>query len=238
MRFFAEIPIIFKVLGWFSFLFVEIQTPEQQTLFINPILHTPYFKDYEPEVRKAILRYTKKGMVAYDVGANVGVFSLLFSSIVGENGVVYAFEPEKNNYVCLEKSIVVINNIVLDKRAVGLDKNIIRFDRRGGAFSGRIVDRGRYKVSKNIIDVPVVSIDVLIADEMYRVPDIIKIDVEGNEILVLMGMENTLTNHKPIIICELHTHLGDSVEKVKSLLQRHGYDLTINRNRLIAIKGE
>ncbi|WP_353571220.1 FkbM family methyltransferase [Candidatus Albibeggiatoa sp. nov. BB20] len=211
----------------------EIQTPEGYSLIINPLfhsnlIHSGHLKDHEPDTRSIISQSTKQNMIAYDIGANVGVFSFLFASIVGDDGKVYAFEPEENNYICLEKSLKKYskNNIILDKRAVGDSKGVAQFDRRGGAFSGRLIDSEQYNPTANIKQVEVVNIDYLIEQENYPVPDILKIDVEGNEAIVLEGMRNTLEQHSPIIICELHTHLGETVERVISLLTNRGYQVS------------
>jgi len=59
------------------------------------LIHSKNLLSYEPKIRKAIQKFTKPGMIAYDIGANVGVFSFLFASIVNKEGHVYAFEPEK-----------------------------------------------------------------------------------------------------------------------------------------------
>ncbi|MCV6637202.1 FkbM family methyltransferase [Candidatus Albibeggiatoa sp. nov. NOAA] len=211
----------------------EITTPEGSKLVINPLFHSNLVQSgdlshYEPEIRKIISQYTEQDMVAYDIGANVGVMTYLFASIVGDKGLVYAFEPEENNHVCLERSLTKYtkSNIILDKRAVGKTKSTAQFDRRGGAFSGRLVDGGQYGTTNNIREVEVVNVDYLIEHEGYQPPNILKIDVEGNEYLVLEGMRNTLDQHSPIIICELHTHLGEVAEQVTSLLSDYGYHIS------------
>jgi len=230
----ADFPGVLKLLQKLSSdQLVEIQTPEGGALAVNPLFHSNLSRsgsllDYEPEIRKVLMEYTQPGMVAYDIGANVGIFSFLFESIVGADGVVYAFEPERNNYNCLEKSLAKDKNknIILDKRAVGRSKSTEKFDRRGGAFSGRLMGDAQYDTTDNIEIVETVSVDYVVQEEGYRVPDIMKIDVEGNEGMVLEGMENILSNYSPIIICELHTHLGESSEKVISLLTSHGYTVS------------
>jgi len=212
---------------------MTISTPEGSGLLVNPLFHSNLIQSggligYEPEIRKILMKYTKPSMVAYDIGANVGVFSFLFSSMVGNDGIVYAFEPEEINYQCLEKSLINFEktNIILDKRAVGKAKSIEEFDRRGGAFSGRLIGNGQYKPTDNIKLVETISIDEVVSQEGYRVPDILKIDVEGNEGMVLEGMRNILNKHHPIIICELHTHLGESSDQVISLLSSYGYTIS------------
>jgi FkbM family methyltransferase len=210
-----------------------LTTPEGFQLDLNPLFHSNLIskgslEGYEPEMRRAIQLATKPGQCAYDVGANVGVFSYLFASLVGSTGRVYAFEPEPNNFNCLARSVELnaTDNVILDTRALGAVNRTELFDRRGGAFSGRLVGAdSSHKPTKNLIKVETTSIDSLIAQENYTAPDVIKIDVEGNEKLVLEGMDETLRRNKPIIICELHGHLGDAVEDVFDLLKSYKYDI-------------
>jgi FkbM family methyltransferase len=209
----------------------EILTPEGLSLVINPLFHANLqarqgLADYEPELRSAISALTHPGCCAYDIGANVGIFTLQFSSLVGEGGIVYAFEPEPNNSKCLLETISRndLKNIRFDGRAIGDSDKSSLFDRRGGAFSGRLVgSTGNRKPTKNVMTVESVSIDSLIAQENFRVPDVMKIDVEGNEGMVLAGMKKTLTYHRPAIICELHGHLGDSIDYVFQILSDCNY---------------
>lgn len=231
-RFIVDFPGVLKLLERFSKdQSSQIASPEGARLFINPLFHSNLasfgnLNEYEIEIRRAITALTKPGMVAYDVGANIGVFSFLFASIVGNNGMVYAFEPEENNYLCLKRSIEDNGavNIVLDKRAVGRKTGVELFDRRGGAFSGRLVSGSTsYQATQNIVKVETVCIDDLIEKGGYRPPQIMKIDVEGNEGMVLEGMRRTLATHHPIIVCELHAHLGESPKHVQRLLSERGY---------------
>lgn len=228
----ADFPGVLTLLGKLSRgAKEEIVTPEGYSLQINPLFHVNLTKNgglegYESDMRQAITRLTKSGFIAYDIGANVGIFSFLFLSLVGPKGHVYAFEPEPNNNECLSHSIEKAGTpgITLDKRAVGDKFDVALFDRRGGAFSGRLVsDRAKYNPTDNVIEVESTTLDKLVNDENYSPPDIMKIDVEGNEILVLSGMTRILKENSPIIICELHSHLGDSVEEVGVILKRNNY---------------
>ncbi|MBI4420276.1 MAG: FkbM family methyltransferase [Gemmatimonadetes bacterium] len=210
---------------------VEVRSPEGARILMNPLFHLDFvaarsLADYEPAIRRAIATLAAPGMTAYDIGANVGVFSFLLASRVGPRGAVFAFEPEPNNYRQLERSVRLNRapNIILDRRAIGRTRGTARFDRRGGAFSGRLIgERPGYTPTDNVITVETVSVDELVQDEGLPPPDLVKIDVEGNEGLVLEGMVRTLEAHGPVIICEVHTHLGDAVERVRDLLVGHGY---------------
>ena len=235
LRFVADFPGVLRILEMTSISDMqEILTPEGYLLMINPLfhanlVHSGTLVNYEPVIRKSIVQFTRPGMTAYDIGANVGVFTYLFASRVTSQGIVYAFEPERINYTCLDKSIKIndCKNIVLDKRAVGKSSGKEQFDRRGGAFSGRLVgNNASYNKTDNIETVETVCLDYLIKEEGYRVPDIIKIDVEGNEGLVIEGMKYILDQYHPILICELHTHLGESGIKIIETLIAHGYSVT------------
>ena len=240
LRLLADSPHVFRFMQKLSRNeYREISTPEGYRIYINPLFHSNLVKtgdirDYEPQLREAIVQYCKPGMSAWDVGANVGVFTFLFASRVGSAGIVYAFEPEQNNLECLLRSIQFngIKNIMPDNRAISDSVSKQHFDRRGGAFSGRLVgNNNSYRSTENIETVDTASIDFLVDEKGYRTPDIIKIDVEGNEYMVLNGMRSILHNRNPVILCEIHTHLGDSSLKVFGLLQSSGYAITDIRGR-------
>ncbi len=212
-----------------------VTTPEGFSLAINPLLHSNLLASdglagYEPDLRRVIMRLTRPGMVAYDIGANVGVFSFLFWSIVRQgDGLVYAFEPEPNNIACFEQTLAKNScpGVKLFKQAVGRIPGREQFDRRGGAFSGRLVGQSAsYVPTHNISLVETTSIDALVLEQGYRPPDIVKIDVEGNEGLVLEGMMRVMQQFHPVILCEIHAHLGDAGERVLKLLSMNGYGIS------------
>ena len=243
----ADFPGVMQLLSKFSTSAIEeITSPEGYSIFISPLFHSNLtdnggLVNYEPSMRQAITRLTKPGFTAYDIGANVGVFSFLFLSLVGSRGYVYGFEPEVNNTKFLSRSIkqAGATNITLDTRAVGDTSGEAEFDRRGGAFSGRLVGgHSSYEPTKNVTKVVTTSLDELVFDQGYPGPDIIKIDVEGNEGLVLSGMKKILRESPPIIICEMHSHLGDSVEAVEELLRANDFRLYDIKLFLSASQGE
>lgn len=217
----------------------ELTTPEGDRLVINLLWHgfladRIALSSHEPHLRRAITDLTRPGMVAYDIGANVGIFTLLFAHLVGERGRVVAFEPEPNNITCLAQTLEInsLENVKLLTCAVGNSIGHASFDRRGGAFSGRLIgSEPGYKPTTNTDDVEVTTIDHLVNQGGYPPPDIVKIDVEGNEGMVLEGMKNVLSSHSPIIVCELHPHLGDPTERVRESLEQHGYSISDVKDR-------
>lgn len=230
----ADLPLVLK----FNELFlgksqVDVVTPEGLVLKLNPLFHghistTQSVLEYEPEVREALVRTSKPGMITYDIGANIGIFTLLMSHLIQPGGKVYAIEPEMNNYKHLLGSISANNsiNIFPMQIAVGDTDGTLQFDRRGGSFSGRIVDGDvHYKPTKNIVPMATMSIDSLVKSNIIDPPNLIKIDVEGFEGKVMLGMQEVISKYHPIIICELHAHLGDPSEVVYNVLASAGYSI-------------
>jgi FkbM family methyltransferase len=174
----------------------------------------------------AIERTLKPADIFYDVGANIGIFCLLASTIVGPSGRVVAFEPEDNNLVCFRRTLKKgPTNIQLLPLAVGNEDGTMTFDRRGGAFSGRLVaDR---EAAFDAIEVQVRSLDGLIAGGLPP-PDLIKIDVEGGEGSVLEGGTALLKRGTCTVLCEMHPgNNPEGVRRAFTALKAAGYGLTV-----------
>jgi FkbM family methyltransferase len=175
----------------------------------------------EPSVTEAMVRCVRPGHVFYDVGANVGYFTLVAARLVGPRGRVVAFEPVP---WCAE---AVATNIALnDLRhaevrteavgdAGGRDLLLVVAD----ASQSMLASVERRGDTRDEIHVDVVAIDDLVRAGTLRPPDVLKIDTEGAEILVLEGMRDTIARHRPKIICEIH----DTNERFAALMDEIGY---------------
>ena len=150
---------------------------------------------------KLMYKTVKKEMVVFDIGANIGYYTLIFADLVGKKGKVYAFEPDPTNYKLLLKNIKLnnYNNIKPIRKAVS--NKIGRTD-----FFLSDVYAGEHSISninneKNVIKVEITTLDKFANSKIK--PDIIKIDIEGAESLAVSGMDNLIkTNKDMIIICE------------------------------------
>jgi FkbM family methyltransferase len=138
-------------------------------------------------------------MVVVDLGANIGVYTLLAASLVGAQGRVYAFEPDPANYVLLEKNVRAngYRNIVCRQKAVS--------DKSGEAK----LFRGEYAVSHSLSDVAAVDPEMSLTvattslDDFFRGlgwPRIgfIKMNIEGWEWFVIKGMTEVLQRSKDL----------------------------------------
>lgn len=160
---------------------------------------------YEPTVQELFARTIRHGMVVYDVGANVGFFSVLAARLCGGDGAVYAFEPDLDN-ARLARANLAANDFgqaLVIARAVGPTTGIsaLQLARYSGGHALAGADAPPDKVHE--VPVEVVRLDDFAAQPGVRPPDFVKIDVEGLELPVLDGMEGLLRQHRPVLLVEL-----------------------------------
>ena len=174
---------------------------------------------YELEKQKIFVKIIKKGDIVYDIGANVGFYTLLAAELVGLNGKVYAFEPLPRNIFYLKKHIEMnkCNNVEIIEAAVSSKSEKSFFIQRENTFTGYL--------SKDIegIEIETISIDDLINKSSLPIPHIIKIDVEGAELEVLKGAKDLIATKKPTIFLSVHTK--DIRKKCHQFLKMNTYNL-------------
>lgn len=164
----------------------------------------------EPEQTRCVTGLLKSGQVFFDVGANVGYYSLLASKAVGREGTVISFEPVSRNIAFLFRHLDLnrtTNVTVLPLACAELESVEIFIegdDCSSGSLAKNAKDRGATVERHRQVVVPTVSLDS-IADRLRVRPDLIKIDVEGAEYRVLSGARRLLTEVKPRILLSVHS---------------------------------
>ena len=161
----------------------------------------------EPEVQKVCQFLVQPGMVVFDIGANIGFFTILFGRLVGEKGQVYAFEPfsEAATQANENARLNEMSQIEVVRAAVGSQCGEEEFLLGESSLMGRLSD-GRVNHTETVVSekVPVVTIDHFVLERNHAPPSFVKIDVEGGEVDVLHGMKEVLQQHRPVILCEIH----------------------------------
>jgi len=140
-----------------------------------------------------------EGMNVIDIGANIGYYTLLAAKLVGERGKVFAFEPEPQNYALLLRNIEVngYKNITAVRKAAF--SNTGKANLHLGEYSGAHSLYNPYTNSPGAVVVDTVSLDEFFEGKEYPI-DIIKIDVEGAEMTVLLGMTDILEKNNSLKI--------------------------------------
>ena len=173
--------------------------------------------------------------VFMDVGAHIGLYSLPVSRVLGPGGQVIAFEPSDGNYRYLLKHLAYngIENIRAYQVVVGdTSQSAVRFYEHvdGSSGLGGLTKRAKRPADlESFIETerPQVTLDEFCTQNRLA-PDVVKIDVEGAELLVLKGARRTLAKYQPLLFLSIHpAHLktmGQSTEEVERLLRELGYE--------------
>jgi FkbM family methyltransferase len=179
----------------------------------------------------------RPGMVVADIGANVGLYTYLLATVVGERGLVYAFEPNPALFASLETNCRTngVANVRLHNIALGAqDDTLTLTQARFNSGDSRLSRRGASPASGGVA-VQVRPLDALLEG---RPLDFVKIDVQGWELEVFKGMRGQLAGSRPLRICfefwpaGLRPNGSDPAELLAFLRQR-GFRLYRTENHTL-----
>jgi FkbM family methyltransferase len=205
----------------------------------------PFLKDEEEKFYSGI---DLRNKVVYDIGANIGILSIMFSKKVAPNGQVHAFEPNPSsiNKICEILKINSCSNVEVHAIAigdrVGKGSLVIHKDQIGtGSLSRYVADRFIELGDNAIYQVDVFPLDHFVQQKNLALPDFIKIDTEGYEFPCLVGMEKIIQQRHPQLLIEMHAisdeHGEINSRQVVEFLESHDYQI-LSLRRGIAINRE
>jgi FkbM family methyltransferase len=187
-------------------------------------------EDIEPE-----LNYLKEvlspGSVFVDAGANVGIYTVIASKLVGETGKVLAFEPAAETYPTLDRNVEInkMANVKVFHAAISDKPGTARFYHVNNAPNSYSLGADGEKTAFE--EVSVVTLEDVFRSEGINRFDLMKIDVEGAEELVLRGGKSLITQMRPEIIFEMTADkpqkLGLEQDGAWKLLQEWGYEFLV-----------
>jgi FkbM family methyltransferase len=163
------------------------------------LTHGCWLGSYESGKQKVFETLITPGSVVFDIGANVGFYTLLASVLVGRSGHVYAFEPVQRNVGYLRRHIALnhVNNVTVIDSAVSDVTGTARFVVSGGSAIGSLSEQGE-------VEVATLALDDFDSAQGTRARSHLKIDVEGAEFKVLRGAEAFLKTRRPSILLATH----------------------------------
>lgn len=186
----------------------------------------------------AFLKESKSAPVIYDIGSNIGYFSLL--AALNKESKIYSFEPVPE-IVEKFRLLMDLNGLNEDVKLteVALSNKIGKIEMMtpGAHEQGLMVSalRGQTVDLENSILVDMTTLDHLVFEENFPPPDLIKLDVEGAEAMVLDGAERVFLQYKPKLLIEVHGLAP--AEKCWSIFERHHAEVhRIHKNREARIK--
>jgi FkbM family methyltransferase len=177
----------------------------------------------EPLEQELLLRYCRPGEVIYDLGANAGFYAMIAARAVGHKGHVYAFEPMPALALRTRENAArnSFKNVHVTEAAVSAIDGEISF----GVF-GLLNTNNSTRVDQagNVITVTSIRLDTFCVD--HHPPDLLLIDIEGSEIEALEGGLQVISQHRPVIMVEVHW-LGQAfIDFFHRSLRPLGYAMT------------
>jgi len=170
-----------------------------------------------------------------DAGANIGQYAVQFGKMIDSNGTVHAFEPVKRNYRrlsgnvlrnCLSDRCIINESALWDKE--GKCEVVLPEECQGecpnyGAFYLRETSES------HVGAVTCVDLDTYCDRERIGRIDVMKVDVEGNEVRVLLGAKKVIERNRPIVMMEVNKRalerVGSSLEGLSSVVFRQGFNV-------------
>jgi FkbM family methyltransferase len=206
---------------------------------LNKIRQFPTPMEVEKNEQTFYIRYLQEGMMAFDVGANIGELSLLFSRFVGSSGQVHAFEASQSTFNKLSTVCKISNysQITLNHLAVADQEKILKLNVYSEEYSGwnSLANRPLENYGINIKpidteDIQSITLDYYCEKNKIEFIDLLKIDVEGAEYQVMLGARSLFKNKK--IRCCIFEFgattfdMGNSPKEIESFLNNCDYSIS------------
>jgi len=189
------------------------------------------FQDFvgERAILKDALQSIQKDDVFYDIGANIGTYTCFAASVL-DSGQVLSFEPVPSNANRLRENLE-LNGLSAEVMQLALS------DTNGTveiSITDDIIGAGEHAIatdnSEQTIEVETLRGDSVSDRYELPKPTVVKIDVEGAELLVLQGLQTVLRENCRLVYIEVHpekiTDFAGSVAEVRSLLTQCGFDIS------------
>lgn len=214
-------------------------TVNTKDISMVPSLMNNNFEEFELNVFSSMI---KPGSIILDVGANIGVYSLIAARHTGSKGRVYAFEPVPENFELLSRNIRQneLKNVVCINKAVGSSNGKIEMEIEKGSIATHYVSSS----PKNPTAVPVTTIDSFIKNKKISRVDLIKMDIEGYEGFAIEGGLSLLKQPRIKLLMEFSADFialsGKQPEAVAAKLLElfsHCYFLDEKQKRLTRVSG-
>ena len=199
------------------------------------------FYSKEPETLEWINSFEKKNIVFWDIGANIGLYSI-YNSLKNPNSTTISFEPSTSNLRTLSRNISLNDlekKIKIFPLPLSNKKNLFLEMKEGDFNEGAALNtfgenfnfEGKNFKSENKYHLFGTTIDFLINQKILAIPDYIKIDVDGIEHLILYGATNCLKEKKvKSLSIEINESFEDQLNSVLKIMNDNNFVLKSKKN--------
>ena len=235
-----------KMRSLFRRFYYRIMRPARLILSLNGIRTTLLVTDcveydrvldfkQDRKIIRSLIENLKEGDICWDIGASVGVYTLFFAEVVGKTGLVVSFEPESRSLRRLNQNVEAnrLTNVLLFHVALGQTKAKMQLNVSSHYSFGThsLTDTNQIDCGDSYEEVEVIPGDELRKDRDLGTPQVIKIDVEGWEEKVILGLKEILSHVScRCVMCEINfsVHekrgLSQTPSEIVMLLKSFGFN--------------
>lgn len=181
---------------------------------------------YEPEAFVLWEKLLRPGAHVWDIGANIGLYSLVAGKCIGETGSILSWEPTPETFGMLSDHIRwngYSQRCRLIQEAIGNVNSELEFSIEPDSTTNRLSNSSD---RKQLVKVPVRTLDYWL-DEVVNPPAVVKMDIEGAEVLAFQSSDGLLGKYRPRIVVAVHPQFapeyGASVTIITEAIRRHSY---------------
>lgn len=192
------------------------------------IQRSMFLRTFEPHETSLFAARLRPGMVVVDVGANVGYYSLLAASLVGPDGIVYAFEPSPMVFDRLSTTVLRNSIAQISVLNTGVGESSGSIDLYVPLTEGNHTPTMVPNDGGQAVSVAITTLDEFFAERGSARIDLLKIDVEGFEPDVIRGADGLLRSGRiAAILCEFNDHWlgrrGTSSDDLYAMIRGYGF---------------
>jgi len=209
-------------------------------ILFPPQWHKYFESNYEGDNISFLKNVCQEGMTVIDVGAHLGLVTIVAAKQVGSSGRVYSFEPTNETFLVLQRMLKLnqVEDIVRCVPKVVSDSNEpvdFFIDENFGSNSNSIVKRSDKK--RRLQYTEAIKIDSFVDGNQISGVILIKIDAEGAELNVLKGAEITLSRFRPFVILAIHPILiknnGQRLEDIFDFIERNNFQTLYQGSQIL-----
>lgn len=179
----------------------------------------------EPKDVQVFLGFLEPGMIVFDVGANIGMYTVLAARRVGPTGGVHAFEPTPQVAARVKENAAIngLSNVAVNQKAVAAVEGSALFYLQDGSDQNTLAP-----CTGRTIEVQTVTLDAYVSAAGVTEVDVVKMDVEGAEVMALQGGKQFFSRDaSPMLMLEVNPKaleaMGASAQQLGDLLAAYGY---------------
>tara|TARA_A100001015_G_C15019316_1_gene727194 strand:- start:687 stop:1541 length:855 start_codon:yes stop_codon:yes gene_type:complete len=233
-------------------LIIKKKLFNKQVIFFTPNLIIKWRVDTllskEPDTLSWIDNFQDDKKTFWDIGANIGLYSI-YAALKHTNIEIISFEPSTSNLRVLSRNVSLnqlSSKIKIYQPALSNEENSFMTFKESQFIEGWSMNQfgddlkfGDETNSKQYYKIFGTNIDSLVRNNILKVPNYIKIDVDGIEHLILQGGENTLINYNlKSVLVEIDESFKDQFNLILDLMRKNNFTIKKKVNVLIDQKNK